>query len=515
MFHGALALLGRSLRIDARSWSTHFARLGLVIGIYCALCLTVATEDRFGAPGLRFFTGIAYLDVAFITLVGLGYFSNSITEEKEEDTLGLMLMAGISPLGILAGKSGSRLWQALLLVAVQYPLMTLAVTMGGVSGRQIAAVTVALLAFIGLLAGYGLLCSTLASNSRRASGWMFAGLIAYYVVPMIARSLVSYQKLCIPNDCNPFPEWIWNCLEGMGDSSILSRLDEVLTTGFAGPPWSLQFFCNLMGGVTCAGFSWLLFGFATRSPATESMTRDFVARDRSFFRFPAGRPKGNPFIWKDFHFVSGGFGTILIRVAFYGTIAGAAWLIDFAMDFPFYNEYMTMTLLWMSLYIAIDAAMILSRSMHDEVRGQTLASLMMLPHSSTAMIYSKFAGAMLGWIPGPLIELLFTLSTRTGRRDFWGLTYELPAAGVMVFLLFALIPHFAAILALYVRWGAVPISVGLTIVAYLSIVMLNLLLLNSSGPPDGIFFLFGFVYLCLCVGCHLGLVLRVQALGAR
>jgi len=513
MFHGALALLGRSLRIDARSWSTHFARLGLVIGIYCALCLTVATKVRFGAPGLSFFTGIAYLDVAFITLVGLGYFSNSITEEKEEDTLGLMLMAGISPLGILVGKSGSRLLQALLLVAVQYPLMTLAVTMGGVSGRQIAAVTVALLGFITLLAGYGLLCSTLASNSRRASGWMFAGLIAYFVVPTIAGSLMSYKKLWIANDCNPFPEWIWNCLDGMDDSSILSRLVEVLTTGFAGPPWSLQSFCNLMGGVTCAGFSWLLFGFAMRTPATETMTRGFVARDRSFFRFPAGRPKGNPFIWKDFHFVSGGFGMIPIRVAYYGTIAGAAWLIEFARNFPVYDDFMTLTLYWMSLSIAIDAAMILSRSMHDEVRGQTLASLMMLPHSSTAMIYNKFAGAMLGWIPGPLIELLITLSTPAGRSNFWEITYGYHATCVIAFLWFALIPHFAAILALYVRWGAVPISVGLTIVAFLPVLTRNLLF---PGPPKLIFFLvLEFVYLCLCVGCHLGLVLRVQALGAR
>ena len=99
---------------------------------------------------------IVYLDVTFMTLLGIGFFSTAITEEKEEDTLGLMLMAGISPLGILAGKTGGRLWQALLLVIVQYPFMLLAVTMGGVSGAQVWAVTVALLAYMVLLAGFGL-----------------------------------------------------------------------------------------------------------------------------------------------------------------------------------------------------------------------------------------------------------------------------------------------------------------------------------------------------------------------
>jgi len=50
--------------------------------------------EQFGAPGLRFFYGISYLNLAFLTLLGISFFSTSISEEKEEDTLGLMLMAG-------------------------------------------------------------------------------------------------------------------------------------------------------------------------------------------------------------------------------------------------------------------------------------------------------------------------------------------------------------------------------------------------------------------------------------
>ena len=218
MLNGAFALLGRSLRIDARSWPTHVTRLGLVVAIYFALCITLATEDQFGAPGLRFFEGIAYLDLVFMTLLGLGFFSTPITEEKEEDTLGLMLMAGISPLGILAGKSGGRVGQALLLVAVQYPLMMLAVTMGGITPVQIIAVTMALLAYMLLLAGFGLLCSTLASSSRKASGWVIVGLVLYFFVSGSSHSLdrsrwrgafVTKRGLGVPGSgeqCQCFPE---------------------------------------------------------------------------------------------------------------------------------------------------------------------------------------------------------------------------------------------------------------------------------------------------------------------
>lgn len=77
--------------------------------IYVALGVAQWNSTSFGAPGLRFFHGISYLNLAFMTLLGLSFFSTSISEEKEEDTLGLMLMAGISPLGILIGKSGGRL----------------------------------------------------------------------------------------------------------------------------------------------------------------------------------------------------------------------------------------------------------------------------------------------------------------------------------------------------------------------------------------------------------------------
>ncbi|HEY4261921.1 MAG TPA: hypothetical protein VGM98_17250, partial [Schlesneria sp.] len=97
MFQGVLALVGRSLRVDSRSLQSHLARFGLIAAIYVVLCVAQWNSTSFGAPGLRFFYGIGYLNLAFMTLLGISFFSTSISEEKEEDTLGLMLMAGIGP----------------------------------------------------------------------------------------------------------------------------------------------------------------------------------------------------------------------------------------------------------------------------------------------------------------------------------------------------------------------------------------------------------------------------------
>ena len=186
MFTGVLALLERSLRVDARGWATHLARLGLMGAIYLAVVQVQATAFVFGAPGLRFFESIVYLNLTFMTLLGLGYFSTAITEEKEEETLGLMQMAGINPLGILLGKLGGRLLQALLLIVVQYPFTLLSITLGGVADAQVRAAYVGLSAYLLWLAGWGVLCSTVSRNSRAATRLMVVGLIAYWLLPYFA-----------------------------------------------------------------------------------------------------------------------------------------------------------------------------------------------------------------------------------------------------------------------------------------------------------------------------------------
>jgi len=203
MFTGVLALLERSLRVDSRAWGPHLARFTLMVAIVIAICYASATSSMFGAPGLRFFRSIAYLNLVFMTLMGIGFFSTAITEEKEEDTLGLMLMAGISPLGILLGKSVGRLIQALLLIAVQYPFTLLAVTLGGVTQDQVRSVYVAVFAYMVLLAGAGLLCSTLARRNRTASMRLMIVIAVYLALPsycgswMVATSLLPWPYTTI------------------------------------------------------------------------------------------------------------------------------------------------------------------------------------------------------------------------------------------------------------------------------------------------------------------------------
>lgn len=515
MFRGVFALLGRSLRIDARGWSSHLTRLGLMGAIYSSLWFALLTEDMFGAPGLRFFYGMAYLEMAFMTLLGIGFFSTAITEEKEEDTLGLMLMAGISPLGILTGKIGGRMWQAVLLQAVQYPFLLLAATMGGITVAQIWAATVALAGYTIFLAGFGLFCSTIADRSRSASGFMIAGLVCYFVLPGLGKWLTELHagwSSTDDPDWNISPTW-WALLERIGDLCIYLQMGEILETGFAESPWSLQFVSNTMAGCVFAGLSWLLFGLVTRSPSTEASSRGLVSRRRAFFRFAAERPRFNPFVWKDFHFVSGGIPMTLIRVTYYSLIATVVLVAQYLKDYSTEDSWVEPSLLLMSFSVAVDGGIVLARSVHDEIRNQTLSTLLMLPRSLNAIMYSKFAGALLGWIPGPIIELVFAMLTSEGRSDLASLASN-HDGGYLLVLLFALIPHFAAVSATYLRWGAVPMAIGLTIGIYFAII--GAVILFGRGDPGEIFFaVLTIVATCICIGCHIGTLLRIQTLGAK
>lgn len=540
--NGVFALLERSLRVDARAWSTHLARLGLMGTIYFSLLYALLTSFMFGAPGLHFFQGIAYLDATFMTLLGIGFFSTSITEEKEEDTLGLMLMAGISPLGILLGKSGGRLWQSLLLIGVQFPFVLLAVTMGGIMASQVWAITIALLAYMAFLAGFGLLCSTLAPRSQTAAAWMIVGLVLYVLIPVIAKEWseahASYQlaqgQVITQTTITEI------LIGGIGQVSIFLELGRILTTGFGETAFGIQVITNAILGLVCAATSWLMFGMATRNPSTEATTRGLLSRNRTVIRsrlfptfstgfsrllFPFRTSSGvwqNPFIWKDFHFTAGGLPAVLIRCAYYCALG------SLALFFENKSSGWFETCIFLFLFsVPVDAARVISRSLQDEIRGQTLAALMMLPRSSTGIVYSKLAGAMLAWLPAPLIAIVVTLLSEDMRHGLESALRPQNGSGMILLamiLYFALIPHFAGVFSLYVRWGAVALAICATIAIYFLFIMgisIVLMLLSPwgagfSGADETLIFgCFAVLFSGICGCCHFWILLRVPAVAAR
>lgn len=449
-----MALLERSLRVDARSWQPHLVRFGLLVAIEIALINILMVRGRFGAPGLIFFRTIFVLDAIFIALLGASFFSTAISEEKEEETLGMMQMAGINPLGILLGKLGGRLTQTLLLIAVQYPLTLLAVTMGGVTAHQIQAAFLALGALVVFEAGLGLLCSTIASSSRHAVSMMVLMMIGYIAIPYACHeSLVTMARRNVLVDTLPF-----QLLSTVSQCCLFLQISPIMTTNYTESVWSSQVISNSLIGITALLMAWLLFPKFSLNRASEAVSRGLMARRGSRLSFLAPpRPWVNPFLWKEFYFQGNGAVGIGVRILFYVLLGlGTTVLSEYWWNSGT-NHLAEMVMTQVMALGTLEIAILVARSIRDEIRGRTVSTLMLLPWTPATMLYSKLGGfSLAAW---PALAVLFvcccTPSGAHAVQDF--LDRE---AGYFFLAHFLLVPHLAAVLALYLRWGSVPLAIG-------------------------------------------------------
>lgn len=521
MLRRIFALFFRSLRGDSRSIWVHASWLLLLIAIYGGLWIALLQGAMFGAPGLRFFRTVTYMNAIIVTLLGISYFSSAISEEKEEDTLGLMTMAGISPLGILLGKSTARLFQVFVLLLVQYPFTLLAVTMGGLMPDQIRAAYAALLAYTILLANVGLFCSVLCRRNRDASGLTTLWSVGYLFGPLFAYAAWHFLVYEAAND----PKWTeWRKtlelpLEWYSKTSVFGQLTAVTETGYRFQ-WTPQLISNTIGGIVLFLLSWWLFGYVSHDPATESTTRAMVPRKTGKLRlFSAGRSWDLALAWKDFHFIAGGWFGIVIRCGLY---IGLYWLAALA-TYPWHEESAARRINWPDVtwgyqffvvpLFVVDCAMCMSRLFQEEIRHQTLPALMMLPRSVRYVTYSKGLGCVAGLIPGVIAMIaaffFLTEATRT-LKEIWKHPETLWIAANLI-----LVVHLSATLSTYLRWGAFGLSLAITVgLMVFSMSMLEMLRFQFDVQKKMISIL-ALSTLMTCGVCHVVVLLRLPYLAEK
>ena len=460
MFHGVLALLTRSLRQDARQLRNHIFRLAFVGFIYMGLLFASLTAGSFGAPGLIFFKAITYLNALFVTCAGIGFFATAITEEKEEETIGLLTMAGLNPLGILLGKSTSRLIQASMLLIVQFPFLLLSVTLGGVTPYQILAAYMALLAFMAMLANVALVCSTVCERGGIAAGMTALLLVVYCLLPWIASPVATELSRVGLTTSTWFGQSVFTALTWASDGCVFYRLSTIMETGFKDPLFSHQVIADLIVAMVFFCIAWAIFGPATRRSAAGG-SRGLVTRSTGRVRlFSPGRSWAMPLAWKDFQFIAGGYGFAVVKLFAYAILlAGIAFLSTswggYGVQWSNIGELYVFCLFWA---VVIEACILASRIFHDEVRLQTLSSLMMLPRSIPYLAYTKALGCLLGLAPSIACLALGSLLLpgidlpRVGEflinPATWGCVL-----GITIFL------HLVALLSLFVKWGALPLAI--------------------------------------------------------
>jgi len=471
MWTGTLALMEWSLRRGVHLLRPHLFRVLIVGVIFFSLFVVHASSVMFGAPGLKFFASITVLNVVVITLAGIGFFSSVISEEKDESTIGLLKMAGISPVSLLLGKSTAQLISASMVLTVQFPFTLLAITLGGVTLSQVFAAYMALLAYMVFVANLGLFCSVYSKTSSRASGLMAVLLLA-------GPYLVSQSHAALVRSIGTVADDRWlltiaaTVLGWLDDFSVTTRIGIILSTGFAEPIFSDQVAWCFASSLLVFLASWVLFEPMTREHRTSTAIADLMLPTR--WRTDTRKPRRawkNAIMWKDFYLLAGGWRTMIAKCFIYGAVAACAahFLYDVGLgrssasvaagrfQYGRYAEFVQAALVATLFIAAAELSVFVAKMFRDEVKQKTLPLLIMLPTSTTHMIYSKAAGGLLAIGPAAAcfiaICVVFPASTESVVAEISNPLVIWSAVSA-----FAVFVYLVGYLSLSVKLWAIPLA---------------------------------------------------------
>lgn len=518
MFQGTFALFNRALCVDFRLTRTHLFRFLFAVMILFFLMSAHLTSQAFGAGGLVLFTQIIYLNFVFILMAGISIFATAITEEKEEQTIGLLLMAGVNPISLMLGKSLPRLVSALLLLSVQFPFTLLSITLGGVTLSQVIAVYSVLAAFLFCLANLGLICSVVCARSRSASTLVVLALVFFFLgAPllewifqiMLDQNWVS-QGTMIANSIEQIFDW-------RSQVSILTQINLILTSGFSASPWGIPFWCNIIFGLILFTLSCMFFNRFALTDVGQSPGRGVISKKKSH-SFTPSRSWANALMWKDFYFVNGGYGMALIKFVCYGIALLALCLFIEYSSNRFEFELIGYTVFWsMFLVILIEISLISARIFQVEIQWNTLISTAMLPRSMGWIAYSKLLGCLLSLIPACAYLLLGSLFIID--EVFSALGEILPEPTFwMMFVQVLFFWHLTALLSTYIKWGALPLAFVLMWVGNTSyFIIISVLSIGGGGQSafEAMSLLFTVGLIACIVGSHFLIKERLLHLASK
>jgi len=460
---GTFALVERAMRVDTRLARTHLIRLGFATLILLFVVQVQRDISNYNAPGRDVFRSMCWVNFFLLNLAGVSFFSTVITEEKEELTLGLLRMAGISPVGILLGKVTPRLLGVVLLLSVQLPFTILAITLGGVSINQIFAAYVALLAFAVLMAGMGAFLSTVCARSSLAASLTTTALATVFITPYLLRD--SGREMYRDKEISVTTrEAIYEVAETVEQTTPLGSLDVILTTGFNGNPLSFQVIVDLSCGAVFFLFAWLLFDVFTRNEAVSTPARGMMAM---FSKRVASQSRvwNHAIVWKDFNFLTGGVTAVVIKLLAYSILMGAMSVMISKRVRTDVSDNVGATLMASMLTaLIVEIPIYLSRLFREELRWQTWSCLTLLPKTTTRVALGKLAGVAPAFLPAIIVFVVGALIAPKFFENYLFKRIFIREDGWYWMLQYLLAVHVIVLLSLVVKWGAVPFGISVVVV---------------------------------------------------
>lgn len=507
-------LLNHSLRQESRSVQAHRFRIGSLFIATWILLVAQYFTWFIGTTGSIFIRYLVLLDLTLIVVAGSSYFGSVITEEKEQGTLSLLKLAGFSNAGLMFGKSTSRIVTALIIFIIQLPFAFLAIVLGGTTVSQIVAAFLTLSAFLVLLGNIGLITSVICRRNASATSITF--LIG--ILTLVAGHLASFAMSA--GFAKKLP-WLHSALDRINQYqssySAYARLEEIAVTRrsmLIAP----QFWVSL--GVAAGLFliSWLIFDRFTEYTESHDPHRSRSGKRARRWQQWVSRTGHDPIAWKEFHFGSGGYTTMVGKTLLYAALIAGTLFFESRIQKQYLTSPVEILHGTLAVILLLETLMFSSQILGSEYTGGTLPNLILTPHSLMGIVLSKFKGSLLTWIPTALAIVI--VSAILWRRDAVLLDYNVRhltyAAG------FVLLLHLTTYYSIRVQrgavaWAGVTLILGaVVILPVLKAVRLSLrgadstLLGNvqSDGPEFWAPLLYVLLFSCLSLQIAIGTQVR-------
>ncbi len=483
-----LALVRRALQTETRLVRGHLARCFL--GGFVLWTLMTSQWQMFSrsAPGLDLFRTVTYYNFFFITFLGTAFFATAITEEKEERTLGLLKMAGVGATTLILGKWTPRMIGAFFLLSIQIPFTVLAITLGGVLWNQIGAAYLSLFGHLFLVGNIGLLCSVVMTTTTGACGVACVILVVYHLLPTVLSGLFRNTQGTFLGDI------ILTFSGKLREMNAFGSIGRTMTTGFSDSWWSFQVLGNLIVGTVVLLVAFAVFDICTRNEKEAGELNVFDKIRKRAAVSSNRRVWQSAILWKDFHFTGGGAWFLGLKLFLYLMLMFVFALISSGNSTRFRQNLGGILFGWSAFFLVFEIAIMSARLYRTELTQKTWSSLILLPRSSTEIIYSKLLGGFSVVLPLLFCILLSVLLIPDDYIDAIGSLLGEPVALIALsyFLLqIVLSTHLSTHLSITQKWAHWPIAVFLSafLVIMGNVTILGCLFMSGPGTAEFVYFL--------------------------
>lgn len=458
MFQKTFVLTERSLRVEVRGLTSHLLRF-LVIAVLLWFSFVLGLVGG-RAVGRQMISFLAYANAVLISLLGTVYFGSCLTEEKEERTLPLLLMADISPLALLSGRILPRMLTVFFILGIQIPFSFFSVTLGGILMSQILAAFLVLGAYMLLVAGIGTLCSVvfrLGGNAIGATGFLMLG---FHLLPALLWLFATW----LTGLSNPFAgtvgQWLFTAQGELESWSVYYALLDVLSVDFqvtASTLWLHQFVSNIALGLAALGVGVVAFPVFNANLDTEPV------RQKAKSASASSRSWAWAIVWKEYRLNGGGNFTAVAKLVIYGAVlALTAFSMWYAQGFSnvAIAEIAETGSGEMSFFLLIELLLWLANTYTTELKEQTWGTLSLLPVSMFRLVYEKLWGTLI--VLWPALTWLVVCIYFSGH--FFDMLQGWTATSVIGLLIaigqFLLFFHIEVFLSILLRntWGAIVLA---------------------------------------------------------